>query len=549
MTAIFEKSQCQNQRIKTDVVSFLNKKGRKIVGCYDHSSTHEGPIILIPPAYGDTKRDNLFFAYYLVANGFRVLRIDSTDSIGESDGGMLDYSMITAKEDIQAALDYLEKEWNQNKTSVISTSLAVRQTIKACREDQRINFAIGLVGVVDLQKTLNRIYGEDVIDKLARGESLASEIVNTFGFDMSVEGLRSAILGSMHNIETTIEDLKRSSTPTLLYFSEKDPWVQFDDIDVQHLENVEKRYIAGGMHELRESPSVVRNLIRSVVFDLKKYHFGQAGSNVIEPDLREITKQNRIEKERFKNFKFDKEEEFSFWESYLREYNVIESTKEFQDLLSQLRESMLPIKKEDIFLDVGCGIGLIGQELFRNNHSNFNYIALDLVPNALKEAYQRHLDELLFGPSLNAANPQPIYLAWDIEKEKNPFKEKSVSKICCNLVLSYLADPKKILNELNRILISGGKILISSLKPYVDLSPVYSNLISSASNQEILARARKLLCGAGIIKQKEKEGHYKFFSDEELERLLFEAGFIHIKSQRAFSDQVIIATAEKPNLP
>ncbi len=542
-------TQTQQRYIKTDIVSFFNKKGRKIVGCYDSSSdtVKTEPVVLIPPAYGDTKRDGLFLAYYLVANGFQVLRIDSTDSIGESDGEMLNYSMVTAKEDIQAALDYIEKEFNQSQTCVISTSLAVRQAIKASREDKRISFIIGIVGVVDLQKTLNKIYGEDVIEKLSKGESLDSEIVNTFGFDMSVEGLRSAISGQMHTIKTTLEDLRESKVPTILYFSEKDPWVQYDDIDVSFLRNVEKRYIVGGMHELRENPSVVRHLMRSVVLDLKSQYLGPGQTEVNEPNLREITKQNRREKERVKTFQFNKEAEFDFWESYLREYHVIESTKEFKELLNQLREEMLPLRKEDIFLDVGCGIGLIGEELFRNERSNFNYIALDLVPNALKEAYQRNITELLFGLKKNQVKPQPIYLAWDMEKEKIPFQ--SVSKVCCNLVLSYLTNPEKILNELKELLIPGGKILISSLKPYVDLSPVYSNLISVASDKELLARARKLLSGAGIIKQKEKEGHYKFFSDEELARLLAEAGFINIKTQRAFSDQVIIATADKPNPP
>ena len=545
----FQMTQTQQRYIKTDIISFLNKKGRKIVACYDYSSdtTRTEPVILIPPAYGDTKRDGLFLAYYLVANGFRVLRTDSTDSIGESDGEMLNYSMVTAKEDIEASVDYIEKEFDQSKVCVISTSLAVRQAIKASREDKRIFFVIGLVGVVDLQKTLHKIYGEDVIEKLSKGESLDSEIVNTFGFDMSVEGLRSAILGQMHTIKTTQDDLKESKVPTILYFSEKDPWVQYDDIDISFLRNVEKRYIVGGMHELRENPSVVRTLMRSVVVDLKKQYFGLGQTNVNEPDLREITKQNRREKERFKTFEFDKEAEFDFWESYLQEYHVIESTKEFKELLNQLREEMLPLHKEDIFLDVGCGIGLIGEALFRKDSFNFNYIALDLVPNALKEAYQRNISELLFGLKKGEAKPQPIYLSWDIEKNKIPFQR--VSKICCNLVLSYLMNPKKILNELKELLIPGGKILISSLKPYVDLSPIYSNLISSASDNDLLVRARKLLSGAGIIKQKEKEGHYKFFSDEDLVLLLAEAGFINIKTQRAFSDQVIIATADKPNLP
>ena len=43
------------------------------------------PLIIIPSAYAETKKDALHLSYYLVANGFQVLRYDNTNHTGESD--------------------------------------------------------------------------------------------------------------------------------------------------------------------------------------------------------------------------------------------------------------------------------------------------------------------------------------------------------------------------------------------------------------------------------------------------------------------------------
>lgn len=544
--------------IRTDVVAFLNRAGRKIVGCLDTSvgDSAKIPVVVIPPAYGETKRDALYLSYYLVANGFSVLRYDSTDSIGESDGEILDYSMVTAKNDLLSALDFIETAYGQNRTPVIASSLALRQAIKAAREDRRISILIGLVGVVDLQSTLARIYGEDVIDKLSRGESLESEVVNTFGFEMSVEGLRSAIVGNMHTCQTTIDDLAAADIPAVFYFSENDPWVRITDLNGASLQKLEKRTISGGMHELRENPAAIKQMIRSVVVDLKKFSQGSEIKEIEihDPDLRALIKQNKEEKEKFKITQCSRETEPGFWREYLKEYDVIKETKEYQELVDVFRENLLPFSKEDIVLDVGCGVGLLGSGLFNNVfiRKNYCYMAFDLIPEAISQAYIHNVGELIFKNIQADEIPQPFYTLCDLESEnpnENSFyavSKNSVSKVCCNLVLSYLFQPQMVLSRLFQIIKPGGKILISSLKPFADLSPVYANLIQSSKDKATLSRARKLLHSAGAIKQKEKDGYYRFFSEEELEELLLETGFTNISVRQVFSNQIFLAVAQKP---
>jgi len=102
-----------------------------------------------------------------------------------------------------------------------------------------------------------------------------------------------------------------------------------------------------------------------------------------------------------------------------------------------------------------------------------------------------------------------------------------------------------LLRELHRILKPRGRIIVTSLKPYADLSQIYRNFIDASRRTLIeIKEARKLLSSAGKIKQKESEGYYKFFNEEELKIIMRNSWFKKIKIYRSFGDQanVVIAT-------
>ena len=87
-----------------------------------------------------------------------------------------------------------------------------------------------------------------------------------------------------------------------------------------------------------------------------------------------------------------------------------------------------------------------------------------------------------------------------------PFPDDFFDQICCNLGVSYLQTPEKVVAELCRVLRPGGKLVVSSLKPNADLSEIYRNFVVVAENEEQIAQARKLLSNAGAIKVKEVRG-------------------------------------------
>ena len=127
-----------------------------------------------------------------------------------------------------------------------------------------------------------------------------------------------------------------------------------------------------------------------------------------------------------------------------------------------------------------------------------------------------------------------------------PFKSQYFDKIISNLVLSYVKDPQFTLSELCRTLKVGGRIVITTLKPNADLSQIYRNYASVSRTPEEIRQARMVLSNAGLIKHKEAEGFYQFFSEFQLKDLLERMGCHRIVTFRSFGDQANVAVAEKP---
>jgi len=126
-----------------------------------------------------------------------------------------------------------------------------------------------------------------------------------------------------------------------------------------------------------------------------------------------------------------------------------------------------------------------------------------------------------------------------------PFKENTFDKLCCNLVISYLRSPTEALRGMVKLLKPGGRIVVTSLKPFADLSQVYRNFIKVAKNKAHLAEAQKLLSNAGRIKAKEAQGIYRFFSEEALTDFLKGAGVCEVETYRSLGNQANVAVGVK----
>jgi ubiquinone/menaquinone biosynthesis C-methylase UbiE len=282
-----------------------------------------------------------------------------------------------------------------------------------------------------------------------------------------------------------------------------------------------------------------------------------------EPNLREIGARIRKERERNKTLHtVTKEEEKQFWKSYLQKYSFIINVHDYWNLLDFLYRLLGEPMSGEKILDAGCGIGNYGTFLFAkliyrlrqslmvpSNSMYFSYVGIDFVREAVLQARDGHYRVRAectqgIGPLPKGHATSLSYLVVDLES-KLPFEDNAFDKICCNLVISYLQDPEAVVAEMVRVLKPKGRIVVTSLKPFADLSEIYRNFLRVAETKQEIEEAYKLLSNAGRVKAKEAEGIYHFFSEEELTDILRTAGAREIETYRSFGNQANIAVGAK----
>ncbi len=553
----------------SELVEFPNRDGRKIVGFFDHLQFgfESLPFIVMPPGYGETKRDALTAAYYLVRNGFNVLRYDATDHVGESEGDITSTTMAKMKADLLSAFDFIGARFQVNRVGAIASSLAQRMALKAAAEDSRIVFLLGVVGVVNLRETLKAIYREDIIGDVASGR--VKDTYDVLGFNIDKAYPVTAIQDAYHDLESAIEDAKRLHVPLVFLVAEKDPWIKLDDVRVvlESSRQGEMHLIPEAMHQIFENPRAAKVALRQMVVSATKHlterHLNL--SEVVEPNLRELATQNQLERERLRGLiQVTPHGEQQFWQEYLGSYQMLAKVPDYRAYVELIQRLLGVPRKGHVVLDAGCGVGYYGAWLLsRLSVANQNvpqgdrvhsfgghYIGLDFIDSALRQAIAKHKEIVASLQQENAADQggpgilQLHYLHADLNF-RTPLADGSVDKICCSLVLPYVSDPLASLNELARVLRPGGRIVVTSLKPYADLSEIYRNFVSQAQSEQDIVEARRLLSSAGRIKQKEGEGYYHFFSERELTALMIAAGLERVKVYRSFGNQANVAIAAK----
>ncbi|HPV42445.1 MAG TPA: PilZ domain-containing protein [Spirochaetota bacterium] len=141
------------------------------------------------------------------------------------------------------------------------------------------------------------------------------------------------------------------------------------------------------------------------------------------------------------------------------------------------------------------------------------------------------------------------------------FKTSTFDKIAASLLISYIFNPDEILNEFYRILKPDGRLLISSMRPDGDISVIFTNYINKVwkdfsdtmtekDRERNLAGARAMLNEAASLLELEEDGHFRFYSGEELAEMLGRAGFVNCALTESLGDppQVVIVTGSKPGI-
>ena len=559
-----------DETIVTTPLTLVNRSGKKISAFLDQApefGPRIAPIILVP-GYGKTKSSHLRVAYYLALNGLRVIRYDHSNHVGESEGSMLFTTLSQMEEDLAAVIDFAETQSATTLVGVVAESLGARIALRRASNDKRVRYFVSLIGVFDVQETLRTIYGEDGFVERASGNVLG--IRDIMGFQVDADRfIDDAMKHSLHSLETSTEDARKLSIPAFFFVAEKDPWVSQNTVGSVFSKcppaSRKLQLLPGIMHELYENPPVAANVCCEIVRAAKQSVEETAGHVTLIriPPEKSIISRSRLEK-RGNSKDLKTAEEKIFWAEYLEKYAYIVKLQDYWNLLDSIGDSLGSWKKGEKILDAGCGTGNFGTFLLvRNLYQALQlrtaslrrkpwaqYIGVDFVDAAIRQAKAVHREiyqEFALKVEWVADGVALVDFSYSL-MDLNvtlPFKNQQFDKIVSNLVLSYVKDPLFTLGEMCRTLKKRGRIVVSSLKPHADLSQIYQNYISVSRTIEEMEQARMVLSNAGLIKHKEAQGFYQFFSESQLVELLRDVGCDNIKVFRAFGDQANVAVAEK----
>ncbi|ULA59456.1 MAG: hypothetical protein LZF60_130060 [Nitrospira sp.] len=543
--------------------------GLRIVICHDRPRAEqaaEAPIIVLAPGYGESKRDYVPLAYYLAGNGFHVVRYDNVNHVGESDGLVTQFRLEDMEADLETVLDHVAHQWPGRPIGLVATSLAGRVALKVAGKVSHVRLLTLINGIMDVRHTLQAVHQEDLI-----GEHLAGVhkgVVNIMGLTIDADRwLAHAVQGNYADLLTTQHDAARLRTPVVLFHAEQDAWV--DPGSIERVTEAIGPYlrhsfvVPGALHRLQESPRKARAVYRQIAACCQQELWpARRQERMVEPSHREIGMQNRLERERSKKRKpMGKSDHVSFWQEYLRNFQTIPNVADFWRLMDHLYRLMGNCHKGERILDAGCGNGNFGvflqlNQAFRQRYGKRgdfrspDYVGLDFVPTALAQAMSnfKQVSATLQGQfyeGLRAYEPMSMRVCQADLECALPFPDHSFDRVVCNLVLGYVRDPLFTLREYLRVLTPQGRLVISNLKPYADLSAIYRNFVDTAQTKDQVEEGRRLLDNSGRIKEREGEGTFHFHYQAELERLLRAAGVSRPRVYSTFGNQALIAVAEK----
>ena len=552
--------------ITTEAVEFRNERGQRIAG-YLHNPNRAlpgSPVVILSPGYGESKRAYVALGFYLAGNGFRVLRYDHCNHIGESDGESTKTTLSGFQRDLHAALTFAQKTMPESLIAVIASGLAGRVSLKAAGADSRIDLLLILSGVLDLQSACLSIHQEDLIVSFLRGSRRG--VSNLMGLEVDADGfLEDAIKEGYADLRTTLRDAQAIHVPVMFFATPEEAAGPLSTVnEVRAAIGPEKLCqvfpIPQALEQLHESPRNEWAMFRQLV-SCCMAHFSPAGQrNLVEPLQVEIGRQNRLERQRAKTHRpMDTPAGPNLGNAYLDHFHCLSNIPEYWQLLDQILRHLGTMKTGATVLDAGCGPGNLGtcmllDDLYHRRGASGiaserrQYVGMETDQSALSLA-RRHFSHLSQDFFLVRNQPGPSKIQMSLTRadltRPLPFRDYQFDRVICNLVLGYLEDPMFSLQELVRVLAPGGRILVTSLKPDADLIELYRTFMLRADLPEEADEAEHLLNTACKIKQAENDGVFRSFHPHELAMLLLMSGAAEPQISSTFGEQAYLVVAEK----
>ena len=224
------------------------------------------PVAVLVVGFGRRMHQYSGLCQYLTANGVAVVRFDSLNHLGLSDGEMLAYTLSDGFVSMEVALVVTRKLFGRRPTTLIATSMSARLALRRFHQDGDLDRLITMSGVVNLRTTLSRVFEEDYT--ACSEEELPPHVV----FETNHIGAKAFIRdGHEHDWfsgTTAAAEIAGLTREAFYFIGTDDDWVDLSEVEKYGAANAGKRVHVTPLmrcgHEIGRNASISRSLIRQV---------------------------------------------------------------------------------------------------------------------------------------------------------------------------------------------------------------------------------------------------------------------------------------------
>jgi ubiquinone/menaquinone biosynthesis C-methylase UbiE/pimeloyl-ACP methyl ester carboxylesterase len=560
------------------VIEFENAEGQTLKAIIDAAgSTPGAPVVLMPPAFVKTKETLLPLARTIVESFRRageritVVRLDGINRRGESykdpscrQPGRECYRFTYSQgvRDIQASLDFLESSPAFQPSTVIlvtfsSAAIEARRAL-ALESRARIGGWVSVVGAADLAsgwRVLNG--GVDYLAGCERGVRFSIQPV------LGVEGdvdhtARDAIASGLAYMEDARRDMAKIQVPILWLLGRDDGWID--------AERAQELMACGDARDRRliEVPTGHQLRTSREALDCFQLIAQEVATMVLSrpieptaPSVEDLLRRREAERSRLPRVDVDLP---GFWKDYLlgREdrlgMELLTGTRVYRELM-HAQVSGLDLRPGDRVADLGSGTGAFVRELLERDDvpPGLEVHQVDYVREALGRTRSR------LGQLASEGKIALRFVACELGGASNvPLRSGSHHAILASLLINYVPDPHALLTECHRLLPSGGRLVLSALRPDPDISQILLSAIrevrsgafeleaeESASSLE--RSLRGFLNDVARLVELEEAGVFQCWEADQLAGMVERSGFAVLDCQTSFGDppQAIVLKAVK----
>ncbi|PWT93627.1 MAG: hypothetical protein C5B54_01565 [Acidobacteria bacterium] len=288
--------------LELETVEYRLPEGRKLHCWLNRPASRVPPaaVAILVPGFGRRMHQHSALCRYLAANGIGVVRFDSLDHIGLSDGEISDYTLSGGLRSLEAAVAVARDVFPAASYSLVATSLTSRIALRYFQRDRTMGRLIAMSGIVNVRKTLAHVLAEDystwVESDLPEKAIFESQSIKMLPLYRDGHGHDWFTLG------TTLREIAALSAPAHWFVGRDDDWIDRQDIEAcaaAHPEQFLLTWLNSCGHDIGRNASAARAMMRRIVLlCLNDPRFGE--DDIIEPgynDLLQIAlKERRIQR-------------------------------------------------------------------------------------------------------------------------------------------------------------------------------------------------------------------------------------------------------------